>query len=202
MRNYVNLLPLKHRRAVLLRNLLAQWCAVWAVAIVVMVGVVWLNRSYHVRTVAAVSAREIACLPVTTTAKENHRMREEIRRFDRRETLAGQLGNDKPALCLLAAVSKSAQLCDGHVVVRDLQFAQRSDTPPRGIVPASNVQEPASEAEASLTIEGDALDNLAIARFAAALRDSSLFRDVELKSSVGKPSASQPVHSFVVRCDI
>jgi hypothetical protein len=53
-----------------------------------------------------------------------------------------------------------------------------------------------------LTIEGDALDNLAIARFAAALRDAALFRDVVLESSVGKTSADRSVHSFVVRCEI
>ena len=38
--------------------------------------------------------------------------------------------------------------------------------------------------EVVLTIEGDALDTLAIARFAGALRDAALFRDVELQSSM------------------
>ncbi len=205
MKNHVNLLPLKHRRAALVRSLLTQWCAVWLTAIVVLAGVIWLNETYYVRILAAVSDHEIACTPVTATATDNQYMRERVHRFDRHETLVGQLGDDKPVLCFLAAVSKSAQLCDGRVVVRDLDFQQQPEgsTPSaRGSVPSTLEGASVSAPEAVLTIKGDALDNLAIARFAAALRDSSLFRDVELQSSVGKPAPNRPIHSFVVRCEI
>ncbi len=205
MKNHVNLLPLKHRRTALVRSLLTQWCAIWLMAIVVLAGVVWLNENYYASTLAAVSEREIACTPVAATATDNQFMRERVHRFDRRETLVGQLGDERPAICFLAAVSKSAQVYDGRVVVRDLDFQQQSEgpTPPaRGSDPSTIEGASASAPEAILIIKGDGLDDLAIARFAAALRDSPIFRDVKLQSCVGNASFNRPIHSFVLRCEL
>jgi hypothetical protein len=71
--------------------------------------------------------------------------------------------------------------------------------------PKQAPQEPAAEQEtpwASVTFEGEALDNLAIATFVAALRDTGLFRRVELKSSIGSKSPDSRAHAYSVECDI
>lgn len=201
MRTYVNLLPLKHRRAGLLRALLPRWCTVWVIGAVVLAGVVWLNKSHHQQMLAAVSDREAASKPIVAIIAQNSQMEQEIRRFDHRETLVGQLRDNKPVLCFLAAVSKSSQLCNGRVVVRDLTFQQQAVKPLSNDRHAGAAQ-PAPSPQAVLTLEGDALDNVAIARFTAALQASALFRDVVLESSVGKSSADQTIHSFIVRCEI
>jgi len=204
MKTYVNLLSPRYQRTALVRKLLARWCAAWALGITVVAVIFWLNLGQYQKTAASVSAAEIACMPVVATAEENTRMRGQVRRFDCRETLVGQLGDDKPLLGLLAVVGNSARVCNERIVVRDFLFEQQAESPKA----ASDKDKPTAESvlppgpEAVLTIKGDALDNLAIAKFAAALRDTGLFRDVELKSSVGKSSPNLPIHSFIVRCEI
>lgn len=201
MRTYVNLLPLKHRQAGLLRALLPRWCVAWAVGTAVFAGVVWMTRSHHKEILAAVADREAACRPIMATAAANTRMHQEIRRFDRRETLVGQLHDDKPVLCLLAAVSRGAELCGGRIVVRDFQFQQQA-AGPAASRPLAGPQQAAPNAQSVLTLEGDALDNLAIAHFATALKDSALFRDVVLQTSLDKSSPDAVIHSFIVRCEL
>ena len=205
MKTYVNLLSPRHQRTALVKRLLIRWCAAWALGIAVLAGVFWINKGQHERTAASLSAAELACMPVVATAEENERMLAQVRQFACRETLVGQLRDDKPVLGFLAVVSRSARVCDERVVVRDLHFEQLSANPKPvnkkdAEAPDKNF-EPADPG-AVLMIEGDALNNLAIAKFTATLRDTGLFRDVELKSSVGKTSAQRPMHSFVVRCDI
>ncbi len=205
MKTYVNLLSPRHQRTALIRTLLTRWCAVWVVGITLLAGVFWLNKGRYERIAASLSAAELACMPVIATAKENDRMLSQMRRFACRETLVGQLRDDKPVLGLLAIVSRSARVCNQRIVVRDLHFEQQSTN--RKAAATKNAQVSAENPEpvdpwAALTIQGDALDNLAIAKFTATLRDTGLFREVELKSSVGKTVADRPVHSFVVRCEI
>jgi hypothetical protein len=201
MKNHVNLLPMKQRRASLLRTLLPRWCAVWVIAIAVVGGVISLNKRHYAALLADVSNRETVCRPIAAMAAENTQMRQAVGRFGRRETLVGQMRDDRQVLCFLAVVSKSARLCEGKIVVRDLEFRQLPTSPtPTSRTPAAPPT--IHPFQSVLTIEGDALDNLAIARFAAALRDAALFQDVVLESSVGKPTADRPMHSFIVRCEM
>lgn len=201
MKAYLNLLPWKYRRAGLLRTLLPRWCVVWGLAAVLMALLVWQTERRNHDLLAVLADRESAYRPVAALATDNARMRKEMQRFERRETLVGQMRNEKPVLCFLNAVSTSVQACRRRLVVRDLRFRQGSERPSeRGRV--SNPVVAAPESEATLILAGDALDNLAIAQFAAALQGTDLFRDVVLESSVGTVSADRTIHSFVVRCEI
>ena len=199
MKTHVNLLPLKYRRIALARSLVFRWGAAWAAAVAVMAGMLWMHASRCSHAEADVSAKEVLSKPLLATARANKRMRTQVHRFEHRETLVGQLKEDKPVLNLLAVVSTSARQCAGRITIRDLKFEQNAMpvTERRPAAPSPSVGP-----EAVLTIEGEALDNLAIAQFAAGLRDAALFRDVELKSSVKKTSSQRQVHSFIVRCEI
>jgi hypothetical protein len=162
---------------------------------------VWQTERRHHDLLAVLADRESAYRPVAALATDNTQMRKEVQRFDRRETLVGQMRNEKPVLCFLNAVSTSVQACRGRLVVRDLRFQQGSERPPAH-QRVSNPVVAAPRSEATLILAGDALDNLAIAQFAAALQDTNLFRDVVLESSVGTVSTDRTTHSFVVRCEI
>ncbi len=199
MKTHVNLLPLKHRRVVLAKGLLLRWGAAWVAAIAIVAGMFWMNATCCSHAEADVSSKEALCEPILATAQANKQMRTQVHRFEHRETLVGQLREDKPVLNLLAVVSNSARQSAGRITIRDLQFQQNAVTVSGG----KRADRAASvEPEAVLTIEGEALDNLAIAQFAAGLRDAALFRDVDLKSSVEKTSLERHVHSFIVRCEI
>ena len=199
MKTHVNLLPLKYRRAALIRSLLVRWCAVWFGAVAILAGMYSLNASGYRNTAADVTAKEAQCRPILTTAKANRGIRTEVRRFEHRETLVGQLREDKPALNFLAVVGNGARQSAGRVVIRDLQFEQNTA---KGSGARDAKSSMSDRPEAVLTIEGEALDNLAIAQFAAGLRDAGLFHDVELKSSVKKASSPRQVRTFVIRCEI
>lgn len=199
MKTHVNLLPLKYRRIALARSLFLRWGAAWAAAVAVMAGILWMNASRCSHAEADASAKEVLCKPLLATARANKQMRTQVNRFEHRETLVGQLKEDKPVLNLLAVVSSSARQCAGRITIRDLKFEQNAITVTERRPAAPS---PSVGPEAVLTIEGEALDNPAIAQFAAGLRDAALFRDVELKSSVKKASSQRQVHSFIVRCEI
>ncbi|MHB8900780.1 MAG: hypothetical protein ACYC6Y_18675 [Thermoguttaceae bacterium] len=195
MRTHINLLPWNHRRAALLRGLLPRWCAAWLIGAALFGAALQSTRRCREEMLAVLSDRQAACRPITAIAMQNSLMEERIRQLDQSQSLVGQLRDGRPVLSFLAAVSEAARLSDGRIVVRDLNFDRKADRP----APAAD---PAPGEQAVVTLKGDAVDNLAIARFAAALRDSRLFRDVVLESSVGSALAELPVHSFIVRCEI
>ncbi len=53
-----------------------------------------------------------------------------------------------------------------------------------------------------MTVSGNALDNVAVATFVVGLRDSGLFRHVELKSSLRSLDGKREVRSYVLECEI
>lgn len=209
MRSFNNLLPFEHRRTALLRSRFLQWCLVWIACVLIAAGLWWLKESGYRRSLDTMETAQRSYLPLKKLMRQREATRSELDRLHAKGTLLGQLREQRPILTLLGAVSESARKCGGRLVVRNLSF-ERHETPAETDAPARKTskkkRQPPPEEKAlpwaTVTFQGDALDNLAIATFAAGLRDAGLFRRVELKSSVGKQSADTAVHSFVVECDI
>ncbi len=67
---------------------------------------------------------------------------------------------------------------------------------PRSQLPETN------EPWGQVTIRGDAEDNVAVATFVVGLRDSGLFRRVELKSCARSPSGGSELRSYVLECEL
>ena len=220
MRSSLNLLPLEHRVWETARRGLLRWCLVWAVCAVAAVGVWWLKqgRCRATRQRLQVAQREYA--PMETTMQASDRMRNEIDQLLAKGTILGKLLDEKPPITLIGVVSKSARTCNGRLVVHSLSF-RRHERPSEGDArapknrqanpgkpPPTGRKGPAEPAAAktepwgSIALEGKATDNVAVATFVVNLRESGLFRRVELKSSVGESTADGQVRSYLLECDI
>jgi len=209
MKTFVNLLPFGYRRRDLFRARLVQWCLVWLACATVATGTWQVKRSRYLSSLRAMEAAQSRYLPLAELSRQRDAARKELDRLHAKGTILEQLRDEKPILTLMGVVSDSARKCKGRLFVNDLSFERherrtetarpqsrksKGESPP----PAAKKAEP----WATVTFKGDALDNLAIATFAAGLRDAGLFRRVELKSSVGKKASLPAVRSFVVECDI
>lgn len=219
MKTSLNLLPLEHRVRETARRRFVQWCLAWAVCAAAAVGVWWLKheRCRALRQRLQVAERNYA--PLEKLLGESEAMRSELDGLHAKGTILGKLLDDKPALTLIGAVSQSARRCNGRLVVQRLLFQrhERPDADPP--TPRPGRQSPANRAAVSqakpttsaaetlepwgaVTIEGQARDNVAVATFVVSLRESGLFRRVELKSSVGKGSSDEELRAYQLECDI
>ena len=197
MKNYLNLMPWKCRKAQLVRLRLRQWCVPWAVAggLLVATGLVKWDQWRSSRD--RVERLQRACEPTDA-------LKEEIRSFARRaealkarEALLAQLEHPRPALTLLGFVSRSAKECEGRLRVESL--AMRSEGGPAGAAGRGSAESGPGQV-ASVTVKGIAADNLAVARFVLALRQTKAFNRVELKSSQEQPADRRRTRSYQVEC--
>jgi len=220
MKSHLNLLPLEHRARETARRQLLQWGLVWVVCAVATAGAWWLKRDRCRAVRQRLEAFERDHAPLEQIVQESARMRAELDRLLAKGTLLGKLLDEKPPLTLIGVVSRSARTCDGRLVVQTLAFRRRERPPqvddpapgdrrrgPAG-APASDRKEPAGPAApatepwGSVALEGKAMDNVAVATFVVNLRESGLFRRVELKSSVDKSAADGQIRTYLLECDI
>lgn len=207
MKSSINLLPLAYRRRDLLRSRLLQWSLVWIVCAVIAAGIGVVKQGRYRSSLGAMKEARSDYLPLEKLMRERDAARSKLGRLHAKGTLLEHLRERRPILTLLGVVSQSARKCNGRLFVRNLQFEHRqrpAQSDQRQGKDPKKKQETTEEVLpwATVTLEGDALDNLAIATLAAVLRDTGLFRRVELKSSVGKQSGHTAIHSFTVKCEI
>ncbi len=210
MKTFVNLLSLEYRRKELLRRRLLQWSLVWTLCAAAGVGLWWLAQSRYRASLGALEGAEQAYTPLEKLVRQTQAMQEELEQHSTKGTILSQLRDERPLLTVIGVVSQAARRCDGRLVVHDLSF-QRHNQPAqtRDKDKAKGAEEEPEEKTAevkapwaSVTLKGEALDNLAVATFVVSLRDSGLFRRVELKSSVGNKSSKPELRSYVLECDI
>jgi hypothetical protein len=209
MKTFINLLPFEYRRRELVRLRLLQWSLVWAGCLLLIVAAWWLKQGQHRASRQAVEAAETRFRPLKQLMGQRRVMENELRKLHAKGTVLGQLRDERPLFTLIGMVSESARECRGRLVVDEMSFqhntnATSTDRPQRDSGKPTDNQPAAdgSGPRASVTLRGTALDNLAVARFAAALRDSGLFGRVELKSSVGDHSAAGNLRAYLLECDI
>jgi len=197
MKSHLNLLPWKCRKAQLIRLRLAQWCLPWAVAGGLVSAVCVARWEQWRSSRARVERLEREHGPTTALLAEIKTLRKRAEELRDRDAVLAQLETPRPALTLLGLVSRSARECEGRLRVEQLvlrsdgQAAQVAGPgPPGGGAPAA----------ASVTIKGIAADNLAVARFVLALRQTKAFDRVELKSSQEQPAERQRTRSYQVEC--
>lgn len=210
MKRFVNLLPLTYRRRCLVRRALAKWLIVWMTSIALSAaacGVAW-HRSRSLQQDAVAIERSAA--PLGRLVAEQTQMQTSLSALDAKNSVLGQVRSDRPPLSFLGAVSQSAARCKDRLVVQHLAFERKDkqptagNKPPQAAVPQQPLQDgnDGSEAWGSATIRGEATDNVAVATFVAGLRDSGLFRQVELKSCLRSPTSGRETRCYIVQCDI
>ncbi len=202
MNNFINLLPLEYRRRVLLRRRLVLWAGIWAVSLVAAVGISVSKHAAYRDVRRKTEAAERAYRPLKELTQQCITMQKELDQLHAKGTLLGQLRDERPLLTLVGVASQSARQCRRRLVIRDLLFERNTDQT-KGAQTKGTLPETASKSWASVTFKGDAKDNLSVATFVVGLRDSGLFRRVELKSSLGaKSSDDQKTRSYWLKCDI
>lgn len=220
MKSSLNLLPFEHRVRETARRRLLQWCLVWALCAVAALGLWWAKEG-HCRAVRRqLQGAQRDYTPVEETIQENDKMRSELDQLRAKGTLLGKLLDEKPPLTLIGVVSQSARACNNRLVVQSLSFCrhekasqvdaraadnrQTSRVSPAALSRAGTRDPAAENTEpwGSVTLQGQAMDNVAVATFVVNLRESGLFRRVELKSSVGDRSADEQVRTYLLECDI
>jgi hypothetical protein len=209
MRAFVDLLPFEHHRNALLRRRLLQWSLICGICVLLALAGLEVIEGCCRVTRRGMEAARRSYLPVQELTRQNEDMQSELRRLQAKGTVFGQLCDERPLLTLIGLASQAARKCDGRLVIHRMSFQRheedRESTDPRQKGHNQAKQTPTARAEqpwATVSLAGDALDNLAVARFVVALRDSGVFRRVELKSSVGSKASDTETRSFTLNCEI
>ncbi len=227
MRAFANLLPFEYRQRQLLRRRIRQWCMLWGLCALVIAGAWWAKRLHYRIMLRNRQAAERSFLPLAELAQESQALRNELAELRAKGTILGQLHDQRPLLSLLGLAGRSAQECRGRLVVRKMRFERhelgspggsaRAGRAQRGPAAAGQSQRPGERAGplvaghsagasaapwGTVVIEGEALDNLAVATFVVQLRDSGMFRRVELKSTQGATTPTGSLRIYVVECQI
>jgi len=197
MKNYLNLMPWKCRKAQLVRLRLGQWCLPWAVAggLLAAAGLVKWDQWRSSRD--QVERLQRACAPTDALQAEIRSFASRAEALKAREAVMAQLEHPRPALALLGLVGRSAKECEGRLRVEHLALWSEGDP---AKAPSRGSAEAGPGRVTSVTLKGIAADNLAVARFVLALRQTKAFDRVELKSSQEQPTDRRRTRSYQVEC--
>lgn len=198
MKTSLNLLPLEFRRRQLLRRRLVQWSLAWGGFFFVLLAVGSSRYAAWKSVERTMSGLELRCDPIRKLQSDVEQIQARLNELGARDSLVGRLHELRPAVVALGLVSTSAANCDGRVWLERFTMLQQTSEPSKA------KDQPESDAGprtvGTLALQGAAVDNLEIARFAAALRDTKAFNRVELKSSLGTATADTTSRSYVVEC--
>lgn len=196
--NHANLLPTAWRRRSLIRQRLRQWCVVWILSAVGITAAsatqYWLAR----RGERVVTELEVQAAPVRERLRQTDQMRSRLEELDSRESLLAALESTREPFLLMGMVAQSAQKLPGRLWLDNfrLESTRRPGLRPVPGTPATSP--PTDVEEVKLTLDGNAVDDMAITRFVATLRSYRVFDDVHLDSLVG--DRDQGPREFSVSC--
>jgi len=196
MKNSVNLLPWKCCRMQVIRLRVLQWsipCAI-AAAAVGLLGVVEWGR--YRAAEARVEQLEQDYVPVASFGEQIKKQQQRLEELSGHAARVAALENPRPTLTLLALVSQSARECQGKLHVEALSLQPSGDSAKKAGKAASQPDPGA----AVVAIKGIAADNLAVARFVVALRQTKAFQRVDLKSTQEQPYGATRACSYLVEC--
>ncbi len=158
---HIDLVPFAlHRRWRLLSALRTWVLALFAVS-TLSAAAITIERARLSTITTAVEAREQQYRPIVAKQKQIQEIQKQLASLKSRETIAYNLEDHHPVLTLLGTVGKAAAKTDGKLNLRTLQF-DRTATHERYV-----------------TLTGQVIDHLALARFLATLRVSNLFLSVD-----------------------
>jgi hypothetical protein len=204
MKQSVNLVPDSFRRAVVARRLLRSWLMTSMVTGIVLIAYVAWERDNYTRTHNRRLVVESKARPFSEMSNSATRMEEEIRLIDQNDALVHRLSKDQTPLLPLALVSAGVKACPDQLWIKRVKFEQHQkvEKPAAGAPAATSGSESVANGQGRLILEGLAVDNLAVAAFVAALRDTKGFRSVELKSSVVTQVGDQRQMSFSIESEL
>jgi hypothetical protein len=209
MKRSLNLLPESYRRRVAARRLLHRW--VWT-AVLSGCGFALYVSHQHQITRSDFERLKVAqskARPYIEMTEGAERLIKEIETIRANDALVDRLTDERSPIVPIAVVSQAARACTGRVWVRRLSFestlpaepASNAKPAPR---PQGNplTQTESTQAGERMTLDGFGVDNLSVAEFVAALRQTEAFQAIELKSSVTTPIRNTTAWAFSIEGEL
>lgn len=182
----MNMLPTSYRIRQSIFNTARRWFGIMLV--VVILTCVWgikdVLRSKESRETMQ-QLREQA-EPIRLQQAESRRLRAQFDELRQQETLEGQLAERRSLTDLMGIIVRASKQSGGDVGIRIFDLSQQGREEGR--------------TNYSLAIIGIGTDDLSIARFAAALRDSAAFTRVQLTSTSPITENEIPARSYALEC--
>ncbi len=210
MNDHLNLLPLAAQQRNLFWLRVRQWSVIWVVVLALsLIGTVAQTSriaSQHYR----LSALEESVRPLRETQQELDQMTQRLNTLRSRESMLAMLERMEQPVQLLGIIGRSIGGDRPEVQVYDLVVS------PTQIVQTVTENKPASNPAAGptgsaptttrnvdrvqLRIDALGVDDLAVARFVAGLREAGVFETVALKSSIRAEKHPGECRQFSVEC--
>ena len=203
MSDHLNLLPTSALRYNRIWYRVRQYTAVWILVIIAGIAVsigescrVWVA---YVRMLDLEHSAE----PVRETQQQLAEMQRKLSVLQSRESLLAMLDRMEQPVQILGIISRSTTPERAEVQVSEMiltphqvpEVIDSYDTRGQKTTTTKNLQ------KVRLKLEGLGIDDLAVARFVAGLRESSVFETVALKSSTRIESLPGERRRFSVECE-
>lgn len=195
MTTCANLLPKRFRRKELIRTRTVQWLIGCGISCLVVTGVIHLRHSRLEMQRRQLAAMEAECVPLRKLQLRTAAARVRLAEMAERQTLLNRMPGEQPVLAAIAAVSRSATLPAAWVQVRHFTLNATAHESP-----SPNASAPA-DIPARLVLHGIAADDIALAGFIGGLRDSGVFRLVQLKSSLKTSITDRVARDYHIECE-
>jgi len=185
MKTHLNLMPMRYRRGQLIRRRLKHWSVLWLLAASCTVLLGWTQWSQYQAGATKLASLRIRYEPIEAMKGEVASLQEHIGALQRRESLALSLADERSMLGLVGLLSQASQACDGRVSIGRLS-----------LVRSGNDQ----SATSVLTLTGVAADDIAVSRFATALRMANAFAGVNLTSTGNATVGDMEARTYTMEC--
>ena len=181
MKSHLNLLPWQIRYRLVRRARLMQWSVVLGATLAVLAGIGGLRHHELRRAREIVAAQQQEVQPLEEMQLQSSEMQERLEQLSGLELLLAEVERSQYTLGLVGVVSRSAARTNQRIQVLEFNFQRRNETRVKPGPDGKPVNEPTEAVY--LTLEGIAIDDLAVAQFVAELQDSGAFENVRLTSS-------------------
>ncbi len=210
MNDHLNLLPIVVRRRNRVWLRLRQWTVVWgSVSVLCIIGTL-MQTSRIAAQRYSLSRLEESVRPVRDTQQKLDQNLQRLKILRSRESMLAMLDRMEQPVQLLGIIGRSVGGKQPEVQVYDLvlsptqivqvvknsKAATDAATNPATTVPAAT----RLVDRAHLKIDGFGVDDLAVARFVAGLREAGVFESVALKSSIHFVAMPGECRQFTVEC--
>ena len=195
MKSHVNLLPYRVLRQQVVHRWLRRWLVIGCVAAAAMalaVGNLW-----HAAQVAGTQREQLEedYRPVKKANRDIQSLRAQIAKLQQQKAISMALSDNQPPLTVVGLISRAAQSCRGNVVVQQLEFKRAAVSKSKGSTTDHRLR-----GAGLLSLNGIGQSNVAVAQFAAALRDSGVFERVELKSTQAEKRVDGEFRNYSIEC--
>ena len=193
MKTAINLLPQSFRRQQILRRRLMQWISIISVVLVSGWSWHWYEMREDRQLIQQLETLSREHAPTQTMLRELVDMRKQLKELEQQETVAKELDCQRNALTLLGVISDSAQKTKGRL--RVTKFAVSNFQSTQNAVDSSATQ------AAGLSVGGVSLDNPSVAELLDGLKESGVFRKVELLTLKEREDKDAALRDYEIRCE-